>query len=672
MSRLTTLLENLNTPQQEAVQHTEGPLLVLAGAGSGKTRVITRRIAYILAKGLAAPSEILAVTFTNKAANEMRERVAELVGAKNAAKITVSTFHAFCVKVLRQEIEHLGYRRDFTISSESDVRTLMRRVLANLEVPAESLSPQTFQERIGMMKNADREPGAPAVDEAAAAAAANPDKYDTWLADIYESYQSALRAANALDFDDLLLLTLRLLREHPRVLARYQERFRYVLVDEFQDTNTVQYELLRILVDKSRNLCVVGDDDQSIYAWRGADPRNILEFHRRFPGARVITLDQNYRSTEMILNAANHVIANNQQRREKRLWSSLGAGRPIDWIITSNEEHEAKMVASWLKLIQSKTGAKAKDFAVLYRSNQQSRPLETAFRQSGIPYVVVGGQDFFERAEVKDIISYLKVIANPRDEAAFLRVINMPRRGVGDTTLHHIHDLCRAESLPFVRGVMEALQRGSIPTEARRGINEFLGLTKDLRSRLKEGRETLKSIVTELAGRIKYREELDRTSKSPEQSFLRWSNVEAVINAVGAYEAETKRPSLSGFLDESSLNSDGRQSKDDRSQTGATLMTIHSAKGLEFPFVFITGAEEGLLPHERSLRDGAVEEERRLFYVALTRGKRHVTIFESVSSRRASSLHGIWSKTRPCQLPRRKRAAEKRPLPSGADSGGAI
>ncbi|HOF39956.1 MAG TPA: UvrD-helicase domain-containing protein, partial [Candidatus Hydrogenedentes bacterium] len=435
---MNAFLAGLNPAQREAVTHTEGPVLILAGAGSGKTRVITQRIAHILARGIAQPGEILAVTFTNKAAGEMRERVAALTGAQAARDLVISTFHSFCLRVLRAEITHLGYRKDFTISSEGDARTMVRRLLDNLDGVRETFDPDSFLEQIGWVKNSglfEVPENQPEGDTDTAR------KYATWLPAVFEKYQSALRAANTLDFDDLLLLTLRLWREHPRILARYQKRLRYVMVDEYQDTNPLQYELLRLLASAHRNLCVVGDDDQSIYGWRGADIQNILSFEKDYPDARIVTLEQNYRSTQTILSAANAVIANNRARREKRLWSELGAGRPLDWFVTADEEHEAKMIVSWIQHIRDRTRAKYTDFAVLYRSNLQSRPIEIAMRQAKIPYVVVGGQDFFERTEVKDIIAYLRAVVNPRDEAAFLRIANMPRRGIGDATLHQVHAL---------------------------------------------------------------------------------------------------------------------------------------------------------------------------------------------------------------------------------------
>ncbi len=639
MASIDTLVSALNPEQAHAVRTTEGPVLVLAGAGSGKTRVITTRIAYLIAQGRALPEEILAVTFTNKAAGEMRERVASIVGPAAAKRITISTFHSFCVRVLRAEIELLGYRRNFTISSEGDARTLLRRTLRDIDGVQDGFDVDIFLQRIGAAKNAGLDAPADvnkrAVKGAQKTGRAESEavqRYAKWLPEVYERYQSALKAANALDFDDLLAMTLRLWREHPAALERYQQLFRYVMVDEYQDTNGVQYALLRSLVSAHGNLCVVGDDDQSIYGWRGADISNILHFERDFPGAEVVKLEQNYRSTETVLGAANAVIGNNRSRRPKALWSALGKGRPLDWFVVADEEAEAKEAVAWLTHIQGRSDARHSDFAILYRSNLQSRPFEIALRQAGIPYTVVGGHDFYERAEIKDIVSYLKAIANPRDEAAVLRVVNVPRRGVGDVTLHRVHDLCLRESMGVTRGLAALVEREDLPSNVAHGIRDFLGVIRDFRAKFRQSSGKLTEVVTELVDRIGYREDLFRSCKSPEQFEARWGNVQALMSSVLEYEESTTEPTLSGFLDQSALVSDGDQRGDgkDRRTSGVQLMTIHSAKGLEFPFVFLVGCEEGLLPHERNAAGDLLEEERRLFYVAVTRAQRHLTFFEAL------------------------------------------
>ncbi len=627
------LLEGLNPQQKQAVTQVHGPVLIVAGAGSGKTRVLTRRIAYILATGAGKPENILAVTFTNKAAAEMRERVAELTGKKAAQDAAIGTFHAFCLGVLREHAERLGLRRDFSVSSEADARTRMRRILADLDGVRETFDPQRFLEGVGQVKNQQQTPDDYANQPAEDATA---EKYQQWFPAIYEQYESALRAANAVDFDDLLVLTLKLWRDHPDVLERMRERYRFIMVDEFQDTNQLQYALLRALAGPEENICVVGDDDQSIYSWRGADPRNILEFERGFRSAHVVKLEQNYRSTPTILDAANAVIQYNTARREKKLWSALESGRPIDWLLTANEGHEAEMALSWFKLIRDKTGAKPSDFAILYRSNTQSRPFEIILRQAGVPYAVNGGQELFDRSEVRDIVAYLKAAANPYDESAVLRVVNMPRRGVGDAALHRVHDICRTEGLPFIQGLEQARARQAVGAEAQRGIQAFQQLLREYGRRFQEKGASLPETVENLVHTVGYREELRRASKTDPQFQMRWGNVEAVIRAIAVYEDHAERPSLVDFLDKTTLGADvsWQQMKAERRRDGVSLMTIHSAKGLEFPFVFIAGMEEGLLPHEKSIRAGAIEEERRLFYVALTRAMRHATVFESISRSR--------------------------------------
>lgn len=638
-------LAGLNDRQREAVLHTEGPLLVLAGAGSGKTRVITCRVGHLIANGLARPEEILAVTFTNKAASEMRHRLTGLIGTSAAKPVFISTFHSYCLNVLRQHGERIGYRRNFSIASESDSRALLRRVVDELPT-RDAFSTGIFATEISLFKNRNVEPDA---ERKRPVATATEERYEEYLHHVYHGYHAALRACNAMDFDDLLLQTLRLWSDVPEVGRECRGKFKYVLVDEYQDTNRVQFELVKYLVQDHRNLCVVGDDDQSIYAWRGADARIILDFDKHYTDAKVITLDQNYRSTGAILSAANSVIGNNETRREKALWSQLGEGRPLDWFIVADEEAEAREAIRWMKHIQEKTGAKWSDFAFLYRSNQQSQPLEIALRQAAVQYVVVGGQDFFERAEVKDIISYLKVLVNPRDEAAFLRVINMPRRGIGDQTLHKVHELCIEKNCSLGQALAEILKAGKPVVEQQalfeeetpdnswgrteQGIREFLSLMQEFRNRLKDLQPVkLRKVVEDLILAIDYRGELERTCKNKGQLEARWVNVEHVLKAIGDYEAKAENPTLRGFLDETHLNGDGPSaSREERRQSGVTLMTIHSAKGLEFPYVFLFGCEEGLIPHQKSIEQNTLEEERRLFYVALTRAKRHASLFECLS-----------------------------------------
>ena len=623
--------DNLNPEQHAAVTHVDGPLVVLAGAGSGKTRVITQRIAHLLREGHATPTQILALTFTNKAANEMRERVAELIGTRSASRVFLGTFHAFCLRVLRREIERMGYRKNFSVSSESDVRTIMRRVLEDMDGVKDSFSPKLFLERITAIKNSGEPSDSPEEGEEKDSDTETEAKYRKWLPAIYEKYQSALRAANTLDFDDLLVLTVDLWAKHAEVLERYRKRFRYILVDEYQDTNAVQYRLLRALAGEAGNLFVVGDDDQSIYGWRGADIRNILDFESDYPNAKAVKLEQNYRSTQTVLDAANAIIVRNKQRRPKKLWSALGEGRAIDRIVTADSESEAGTVVEWLQHIVRGTGASFGDFAVLYRSNIQSRPFEVAFRRAGIPYVVRGGQDFFERAEVRDVLAYLRAIINPNDEAAVLRVINMPRRGVGDAALHQIHDVCREDGVSFSKGMRRAQERGLLSSRAAHGIDAFLDLLNIYRGQFDRRERAIPDLIQGLIEASGYRAELRRAAKTPGQWIQRSENLDAVVQAAEQYCESTRKPSLTEFLDQCSLEPpDEPRSGEHRDERSATLMTIHSAKGLEFPFVFIVGVEEGLMPHEKNAMGPGLEEERRLFYVALTRAQRHVTLFEAI------------------------------------------
>ena len=621
----------LNPEQNAAVTHIDGPLVVLAGAGSGKTRVITQRIAHLLQNGHAKPGQILALTFTNKAANEMRSRVAGLIGKDAASKVFLGTFHSFCLRVLRREIERLGYRKNFSVSSESDVRTILRRVLDDMDGVKDSFSPKLFLERITSIKNSGETSEGPDVEEEKDSDTETEAKYRKWLPAIYEKYQSALRAANTLDFDDLLVLTVELWHKHPEVLERYQNRFRYILVDEYQDTNAIQYRMLRALAGERANLFVVGDDDQSIYGWRGADIRNILDFESDYPGAQIVKLEQNYRSTQTILDAANAVIGRNKQRRPKKLWSALGEGRAIDHIITADSEHEAETAVEWLQHVMQRAGGSFGDFAVLYRSNIQSRPFEIAFRRAGIPYVVRGGQDFFERTEVRDVLAYLRVIANPNDEAAVLRVVNVPRRGVGDAALHHIHDVCREEGISFGKAMRRASERGTLSSRASQGIGEFLALVNGFRAQFQSRSRAIPDLIHGLIDASGYRAEMRRLAKTPGQWVQRNENLDAVTQAAEQYCESTRTPSLTEFLDQCSLEPpDDPRRSDKRDDRSATLMTIHSAKGLEFPFVFIVGVEEGLMPHDKNVLGPGLEEERRLFYVALTRARRHVTLFEAI------------------------------------------
>lgn len=584
---------------------TQGPLLVLAGAGTGKTRVITSRIAYLLAEGVS-PMEVLAVTFTNKAALEMRQRIARVVDG-TAEGLTVGTFHAFCVRVLRAHGDQLGLPPSFSICDSSDQLAAVKSVMRELRVHESAMHPSALLARISLAKNRLSE-----------------DETDDneLVATVKERYQEYLLRTRSVDFDDLLLLTRRLLRSSSELRERFRKRFRYVLVDEFQDTNLPQYEIVREIADGHRNICVVGDDDQSIYGWRGADVQKILGFDRDFPGAKVVRLQTNYRSTQPILDAANKVIRNNPSRHEKSLHSANGDGEPVRLTRLSDETMEAQFVAEEVLRLVQLGKAKLSDFAVLFRTGTQPRPFEAEFRRAGIPYVLVGGMSFFDRKEVRDVMAYLKVVANPEDETSFLRIVNTPPRGIGKTTIDRALEVATDRGVPL----RDVFERGDdLPDAALAG---YRGLRDALtRSELSEPGTDLVSGVKKLIDAVDYRVEVRRAYPDPMTREARWAAVEEVVNFASNYMHKSKEPTLVGFLEELSLV--GRDDLEDRQQEPGnvvTLSTLHAAKGLEFPRVFLVGIEEGLLPHARSVEEGGIEEERRLAYVGITRAMWSLTV----------------------------------------------
>jgi DNA helicase-2/ATP-dependent DNA helicase PcrA len=611
-------LSALNPEQHEAVTHRGSPLLVLAGAGSGKTRVIITRIAHLLHTRDARASQILAVTFTNRAAGEMRERVSSLVGEKNARELTVSTFHSFCASLLRKEIKPLGYSTHFTIYDASDQRALLGRCLADFSTGKEAFDLGAFAYRISRAKNKGLSPET-----------YEPwrhDKYDDLLPALWTSYQRALLARDAVDFDDLLLLVDRLFCEHPQALDHTRDRFHHILIDEYQDTNALQFEIARKLAEKHRNLCVVGDDDQSIYGWRGAEVANILEFEQHFPDAHVVTLDRNYRSTETILKAANAVIARNNERRAKNLRPQEPGGCRIDLVSAEDENDEAVYTALRIKELRAERGLSWSDFGVLYRSNIQSRPYEIAFRNNRIPYVVIGGMEFFDRKEVKDIAAYLRVLANPKDEVSLRRILNVPRRSVGDTTLQRLNEAAAANRKPLFE-ILKDSKHLSLGESTHGGIAGFLQLIAGTRQVIRE--RGLASGVNHLIHQSGYLDELERTSPGKAAFEVRKEITLEMVNAAEAYERSARNSSLVGFLEEAALADDFKRNQNDRRFEADTvrLMTLHSAKGLEFPVVFLVGLEEGLLPHARAMSlDTDVVEERRLFYVGLTRARQVLVV----------------------------------------------
>ena len=611
-----SLLDGLNAEQKEAVLHTEGPLLVLAGAGSGKTRVITCRIAHLIQHHRINPKNILGVTFTNKAANEMRERVKKIAGDM-AKDVTLSTFHSLGLRILRQHANHLGYRKDFSIYGEGDQLSVVRMLLREHPQKNDKFDPGILLTRISDHKNRtiDKE--------------ANPklynDKYDEIFPDMYFAYQQALKAYQAVDFDDLIVLPIRLFREQSEVLHFYHDLYKYIMVDEYQDTNHGQYVLISQLASAHRNICVVGDDDQSIYGWRGAEVQNILNFHKDYPKCKTIKLEQNYRSTQVILDAAHHVIKNNNKRQEKRMWTSRGRGLNIDAFIGKDEEDEARTIANRIEIIKGRVQVKWSDFAVLYRSNVQSRAIEASLRVAKIPYQVFGGYEFFERKEVKDIVSYLKVVLNPDDDLSLLRIINYPRRGIGNTTIMELTEEAQKQGVSVFQLMGQKLEDSGHSKATRTGMKSFIAMI----NKLHEKRQASKvaDLVKEMIERCGYRDEIERTIEDPITAQMKIEMVEELVSAAANYEESNPNSQLSGFIDTVSLGdepgADGKKRKgpDD----AVVLTTLHSAKGLEFPFVFLCGMEEDLLPHSRSVLEG-VDEERRLCYVGMTRAQRHLTL----------------------------------------------
>ena len=602
----------LNPPQWEAVRQTEGPVLILAGAGSGKTRVITHRIAHLIRTCRVPAEQILAVTFTNKAAQEMRQRVHGLLGA-TGLPLWLSTFHAACARMLRREADHVGLAANFVIYDAADQLSLVKQCVRDLEIPEDLYAPQQIRRRISALKN-------DLVDVEAFRREAEDYGLDAAAARVYGAYEDRLRDNNAVDFDDLLMLTVRMLREEEAIRRRYQHRLRYIMVDEYQDTNMAQYHLLNLLAAEHRNLCVVGDDDQSVYRFRGANVRNILSFERDYPDARVIKLEQNYRSTGTILEAATAVVSRIPERREKTLWTSNVRGSPIGYFCAHDEIHEAEVICKNIQGLQQAEGMALNDFAVFYRTNAQSRVLEDGLRQAGIPYQIIGGLRFYDRQEIKDALAYMRLLVNPRDTLSLRRIINVPRRGIGNTTWARLEALAQDNGLSG----FEALERLA-------DGNEDAGLGKAALARLKAFRVMLRDLMAKAAdmeAAAVIHEMLDVSgylaqlkSERTIEAETRLENLSELVNAADEYDQQAEEPSLQGFLEHTALVSDQDSLKDDRG--AVVLMTLHASKGLEFPVVFIAGMENGLFPHSRSFDEPLeMEEERRLCYVGMTRAER--------------------------------------------------
>lgn len=606
------LLNGMNDRQAEAVQTTEGPLLIMAGAGSGKTRVLTHRIAYLIDEKMVNPWNILAITFTNKAAREMRERAEKL--KTEAQDCLIATFHSMCVRILRREADHIGYNRNFTIVDPGEQRTLMKRILKNL-----NLDPKKWNERaiLGTISNAKND----LIDEVAYANLAG-DMYTEIVAKCYKAYQKELRQSEAMDFDDLIMLTLRLFDQNPDVLIYYQQRYQYIHVDEYQDTNHAQYQLVKLLASRFKNICVVGDADQSIYGWRGADMQNILDFEKDYPEAKVVLLEENYRSTKTILQAANEVIRNNRNRRPKNLWTQNEDGEEIVYYRANDEQDEALFVARTIDQL-SREGYSHKDFAVLYRTNAQSRTVEEALLKSNIPYTMVGGTKFYSRKEIRDVISYLNLIANPSDNISYERVVNEPKRGVGPGTVEKIRDFASSQEMSLLDASANILL-SPVKGKAAQAVYDFANMLLDLRERLDD--YTVTDLVEAVLEKTGYAASL--AAQATLESQARIENIEEFLSVTKNFDESPDNPSdesgldkLSRFLNDLALIADTDDGDTESSEV--TLMTLHAAKGLEFPVVFLVGMEENVFPLSRASEDeDELEEERRLAYVGITRAEK--------------------------------------------------
>jgi len=642
-------LETLNAEQRDAVETIRGPVLILAGAGTGKTRVITFRIAHMIERGIA-PDNILAVTFTNKAAREMQERVNALLpklgtahpvtrGDHEAkpARPTVSTFHSLCVRILRLHIEKLGYKRNFVIYDEAEQLGAIKKIIANISAKGEQTDPRAVLTLLSKFKNGG-----------AQAEAAFKDPNVSALAEhVRKKYESALKACNAVDFDDLILLTLRLFSEHPDALDACRARFRYVMVDEYQDTNAAQFQLVHALTSKHRNLCVVGDDDQSIYGWRGAEVANLLDLEKHFPEVRVVKLQQNYRSTNTILQAANAVIKNNVQRRGKNLWSQNGQGRKILLQAFENEEVEARTIAETIEFQRMTQRVPWSDQAILFRTNLQSRPIEMELRKAGVRYHLIGGQSFFDRREVRDFLAYLKTFLNPHDDVSLLRIANVPARGLSDVTMERLLAASQERHCSVFAAMRHTDVQAGLPARTREALQAFILFVEETRAKLgDEAQATRPDALQQWAEKflndIGYWGELRRSEKNQENAESRVRSLRdllATMDSAGTVrrtanalnQAEPTHGGggplgdrLGGFLE--NLTLDAEREEEREAGDAVTLITMHSCKGLEFPHVYVVGLEEGLLPHARSKVEGTLDEERRLFYVAITRAKRELML----------------------------------------------
>ena len=618
------ILNTLNPQQRQAAETVKGPVLILAGAGTGKTRVITFRIAHMVARGIS-PAHILGVTFTNKAAREMRERVLKLLprprtpdAKPSDAGPTICTFHSLCVRILRQHIEKLGYKRNFVIYDESEQLGAVKKILSSISSKGEKVDPGAVLAVLSKFKNG----GANAKvfgDESVRALAQH----------IAKRYESALHACNAVDFDDLILLTLRLFREQPAALEACRAKYRYVMVDEYQDTNAAQFELVHALTKEHRNLCVVGDDDQSIYGWRGAEIANLLDMEKHYPEVKIIKLEQNYRSTTTILNAANAIIKHNVRRRGKSLWSSKGAGGKIQLHTFDNDETEAREIVAQIEFKRLAHRTPWHDCAILFRTNQQSRPLETALRTAAVRYHLIGGQSFFDRREVKDFLAYLKIFLNPHDDISLLRIANVPARGLSDVTMERLLGASHDRKCSVFTAMKNPLVTTTFQANTRKSIEAFVEFVERTRGQILNPASgvSLQAWSDHFLNEAGYFAELRRLEKNPENCESRVRNLKEFMATMDRPAGGGTSPAerLGNFLEEITLDTE-REEEEENTGDAVTLITMHSCKGLEFPHVFIVGLEDGLLPHSRSKAEGTLDEERRLFYVAVTRAMQTLTI----------------------------------------------
>ncbi|QZY76155.1 DNA helicase PcrA [Limosilactobacillus fermentum] len=634
-----SMLEGMNDKQSEAVLTTEGPLLVMAGAGSGKTRVLTHRIAYFIEERHVLPWHILAITFTNKAAREMKERVAKLLG-EAGNDVWVSTFHALCVRILRRDIEQLGYNRAFTIADTSEQRTLIKRICEEQNIDTKKFEPRQLLSAISNAKNAMEDP--------ATFAKNHQRPFDRMVARVYEAYQKELERNQTLDFDDLIMKTIELFKKAPETLTYYQDKFHYIHVDEYQDTNDAQYELVHMLAEKYENICVVGDADQSIYGWRGANMNNILNFEHDYPNAHSVMLEQNYRSTQTILKAANEVIANNLERKDKNLWTENGAGEKISYYRAQNEHDEAQFIVKKIQEERAKHNYQYQDFAILYRTNAQSRVIEETFLKSTVPYTMVGGHRFYDRMEIRDLLAYLTLIVNPLDSMSFERVVNTPKRGIGMTSVERLREFAQESNLPLLAAAQNVQNANAISARTRNKIEEFGQLIAALQDEAKV--LSITDLTDQVLERTGYLAELQKDKTL--QGQTRRENLEEFKSVTAEYDRQHEDDEgmdhlqkLTDFLAGLALVSD--QDDVDEAEPAVTLMTLHAAKGLEFPVIFLIGMEEGVFPLSRAMTDNKeLEEERRLAYVGITRAKKKLYITNAFSR----MLYGHIQRNRPSEF----------------------